>query len=139
MSNCCCAVTNSTLQHHSRCEAASAGSREQGLSWMATPQTSQFDTLTECMLAYPLCGILVTAIFSNELPQYISMAIPGGSQDTRPATLQWVVCRTMCCTAKKVFEGITGEGTDCRMNCVLRHTTQICRKTYFYLASLAML
>ena len=44
-------------------------------------------------MAYPLCGILVTAIFGNQLPQYFSMAIPGSSQDTCPATLQWVVGR----------------------------------------------
>ena len=30
-------------------------------------------------LAYPLCGILVTTIFGNQLPQYFSMAIPGSS------------------------------------------------------------
>ena len=42
---------------------------------------------------YPLYGILVTAIFGNQLPQYVTMAIPGSSHDTRPATLHGVRCR----------------------------------------------
>ena len=60
-----------------------------------TPRLLSDTLTTKYWLAYRLCGILVTAIFGNELPQYISMAIPGGSQDTRPATLQWVAYITV--------------------------------------------
>ena len=57
-------------------------------------------------MAYPLCGILVTTIFGNQLPQYFSMAIPGSSQDTCPATLQWVECRTMGVKHKEALKRI---------------------------------
>ena len=47
-------------------------------------------------MAYLIYGMLVTAIFANQLSQYFSMAIPGSSQDTRPAILQGAVYRTVC-------------------------------------------